>query len=148
MRAERMPRRASWAARIVPDAPPPTIATGTRSDFVVRPVLRICGARFAPHHMIVHAADRLPGGLRKDSWNNRMNETGEARSDETHADAESTDAVPRPAHAQRARMFQEKAVAHSRPLSVLLLRRHDPRPLAIHLATPTGFEPVALRLGI
>src|SRR5438270_9080004 len=68
------PRRASCAARIVPEAPPPTIATGSRSDFVVRPILRVSGARLAPHHMLVHAGNHLAGSLREEAGNDRVDE--------------------------------------------------------------------------
>src|SRR5436190_15680734 len=102
--SERMPRRASWAARIVPDAPPPTIATVVeRSDFVVRPVLRVCGARFAPHHMVVHAADRLARRLGEESGHNRVNHARAARPDQASADRDRANAVTRPTHAEGTR---------------------------------------------
>src|SRR6185369_7370998 len=128
---ELTPRRASWAARIVPDAPPPTIATGTtRSDFVVRPGLRICSAGFALDHVIVHPLDRLARGLGEPRRNRRMDDAGGARADQLGADLDRADAVTRPAHAQRARVFKEHAV-HDPVLvvrNVRLIGRHHPCP--------------------
>lgn len=96
-----MPRRANWAARIVPDAPPPTIATGTcRSDFVVRPALRIGGARFASSHVVVHVGDRLTRSLREYPWDDRMDETGKTGTNKPGADRDRPDAMVSPTHAE------------------------------------------------
>src|SRR6478672_12806462 len=142
----RIPRFASCAARIVPEAPPPTIATGMRSDLVVRPRLRICGAGLSLVHMIVHAGNRLPGCLGEQARHYRMNDAGDARTDQLDANRNSANAMSHPAHSKRARMLREQAVGQSRMMLGLLLRRHSLAPR--FLATPTGFEPVALRLGI
>src|SRR6476646_50755 len=118
MSSERMPRRASCTARMVPEAPPPTIATGNRSDFVVRPSLRICGAGLSLVHMVVHVRDRLAGGLGKDPWNDSVHYAGETGSDQPGADCSSADAVPSPAHPERTRMFQEHAAGQAWPLLI------------------------------
>src|SRR6476660_3315736 len=141
-----MPRRASWTARSVPEAPPPTIATEIRSDFVVRPGLRICRARFTLHHVRVHVRDCLARGLREHAGNHRMDKASAPRADQAHADRHCADAMSRPAHPERAWMLQEQAVGQSRAILGPLLRRHPSTPII--LATPTGFEPVAYRLGI
>src|SRR5436305_1508436 len=100
-----MPRRASWAARIVPDAPPPTTATCPWSDFVVRPVLRVGRARLALHHMLVHAGDRLARGLREQPGHDGVHQARTARSDQPRADRDRANAVVGPGHAKRARML-------------------------------------------
>src|SRR3954468_15165694 len=101
MRTDRMPRPASWAARIVPDAPPPTIATGTRrSDFVVRPVLRICRAGSALRHVVVHVGDRLARRLREHARDDGMDEAGETGTHQPHADGKRADAMSSPAHSK------------------------------------------------
>src|SRR5438270_3489909 len=123
-----MPRRASWAARIVPDAPPPTIATGARSDFVVRPVLRVGRARLALHHMHVHSADRSAGGLGEQAGHDGVDQARTARSNQPGADRDCANAVACPAHPERARMLQEHTVDISRPFRLILLRSHSPDP--------------------
>src|SRR4051794_18747106 len=110
-----MPRRASWAARIVPDAPPPTIATCTGSDFVVRPVLRVGRARLALHHMLVHAGDRLAGGLGEDPGHDGVDQARTARTNQPGADPDGANTVTCPAHPERARMLQEHTVDISGP---------------------------------
>src|SRR6476646_7215615 len=120
-----MPRRASWAARIVPEAPPPTIATAVwRSDFVVRPILRVRRAGFARLDMVVDARHRLARGLREATRNDRVDDRGATRADQLGADLHRADAVPRPAHAERARMLTEQAVGQSRAILGPLLRSH------------------------
>ena len=120
-----MPRCASCAARIVPDAPPPTIATVVeRSDFVVRPVLRVGRARLTPRHMLVHAGNRLAGGLGENSRHDRVNKAGAARSDQPGADRDGAHSMARPAHSQRARMIEEQPVDISCSVRRTLLRRH------------------------
>src|SRR4029079_16769619 len=99
--SERIPRRASCAARIVPDAPPPIIATVVeRSDFVVRPVLRLGRARFALRHMIVHSGNRLAGGLGEQARHDGVNDARTASADQPRANRDRYDAMARPAHAE------------------------------------------------
>src|SRR5438270_11611533 len=103
-----MPRRASCAARIVPDAPPPTIATWKRSDFVFRPMLRVCRAGPAPHHMIVHGGYCSSGGLPEKPWNDGMHEAGESGREEPYGDGGGAHAVRCPAHPEGARVFPKQ----------------------------------------
>src|SRR4051812_854577 len=99
---------------MVPEAPPPTIATGTcRSDFVVRPVLRVGRAGFALCHVVVHAADRPASRLCKDPRYDSVDQTGEPRADQSHSNCDRSDAMSRPTHAERAWMFEKKPCGHS-----------------------------------
>src|SRR5215218_592481 len=143
-----MPRFASCAARIVPEAPPPTMATGTcRSDFVVRPCLRIHGAGFALDHVVVHPLDGLARRLREQGRHGRVDEARRPSPDELGPDLHGTDAVPRPGHSKRPRMLDEKTLDHTALLPIrALIARHDPVPK--FMVTPTGFEPVTYGLGI
>src|SRR4051812_42538031 len=102
-----MPRRASCAARTVPEKPPPTIATDVL-DFIIRPVLRICRVRFPSRHMVVHVADGFSGGLGEPAGHHGMNETGEPGADERGADRDRSNPVTAPAHPERARMIEEQ----------------------------------------
>src|SRR6185437_16059246 len=123
--AQSIPRLASCAARIVPENPPPMIATGTRrSDFIVRPILRIRSVRFAAHHVLVHPVDGLASGLGKPPGHCRMDQAGETGSDELGRDNDGPCAMRRPAHAERARMLEEEPIGHSRPRVLMLPRRH------------------------
>src|ERR1700754_2657821 len=95
-----MPRRASWAARTVPDAPRPTFATAVRrSDFVVRPVLRVRRACLALSHMVIHACDHLARGLGKDAGHDGVNQASSTSADQFCPDQNRACAVRRPAHA-------------------------------------------------
>src|SRR6185312_7150246 len=117
------------------------------SDFVVRPVLRIRGPGFATGHMVVHVGNGLAGGLREEARHNSVDKAGNARTHEAGADRNRTDAVRSPGHAQRPGMLEEQAISHAGPIRFPPLRRHAQSPRRC-LATPTGFEPVAYRLGI
>src|SRR5205085_3572012 len=144
-----IPFRASWAATMVPEKPPPTMATGeSPSDFVVRPVLRIGSACFALRHMVVHLGDRLSGGLGEHTGHDRMDDACTASANQSRTDCDCADPVARPAHPERTRMFQEHTVGESRALLCSLLGRHLSPLTSSNLVTPTGFEPVAYRLGI
>src|SRR4051794_10056189 len=148
MRTDRMPRPASWAARIVPDAPPPTIATGTRrSDFIIRPVLRIGRISLAGLDVIVDPRDRLSGSLGEPPRHDCMNQAGGAGTKQRRPDGHGPNPMLRPTHAERTRMVDEEAADRS-ALALLACVRRRHVPVLIQLATPTGFEPVALRLGI
>src|SRR4051812_37660316 len=125
-----IPRRASWAARMVPEKPPPTIATGTRrSDFIIRPVLRISGARSALHHMVVHVRDGLPRSLGEPAGNDGMHETGKPGAHQLRPDLQSAGAMTRPAHSERARMLEKHAIHNTPVVGIDFIRRHgsDPR---------------------
>src|SRR5438874_12627924 len=102
-----MPRRASCAARIVPENPPPMMAT---SDFIVGPIARVSGAGFPLRHMIVHVSNGFAGGLGEPRGNNRMDQAGRARADKASTDRDRADAMPQPAHAERTRVLKEPAV--------------------------------------
>src|SRR5207302_6523092 len=120
IRTDGMPRSASWAARIGPDAPPPTIATALRrSDFVVRPVLRICGTRFAALNMIVDPSHRSSAGFGKPPRHGRVHEHCQARADELAADLHRASTVPRPGHSKRTGVIEEQPV-HRAAAEVLL----------------------------
>src|SRR5436309_11577061 len=124
---EAIPRRASWAARIVPEKPPPMIATGARrSDFIIRPALRISRARLALLDMVVDAGDRAPGGLGEPAGDRGMNEGGKPGADQLAADPDRANAVACPTHAQRARVLDEQPLDDPPPLRLLLVRRHGP----------------------
>src|SRR5438270_9017592 len=106
-----MPRRASWAARIVPDAPPPTIATVVeRSDFVIRPILRVGRARLARLDMVVDAGDRPPGSLGEPARNDRVNNRRAPSADQLRADRNGAHSMACPAHPKRARMREEQSI--------------------------------------
>src|SRR4029079_295181 len=126
IKADWIPRAASWAARIVPEAPPPTMATGTfRSDFVVRPALRVCCPRFPLDHMIMHPVDRLAGRLREPARHKRMDEAGGPCAHQGRADDHGAHPMSRPTHSQRARMIDEQAVQKTRiDFGPRLRRRH------------------------
>src|SRR5215216_3000563 len=99
-----MPRRASCAARIVPENPPPMIATGTRSDFIVGPVLRIFSACLAALDMVVDPGHGLSGGLGEQAGHGGVDDCGTTRADQFRADLHRAGAVPRPGHPERSRM--------------------------------------------
>src|SRR5205085_11372122 len=127
--------------------PPPMIATVVRrSDLIVRPVLRLGRARFALHHMVVHAGGGAVGGLGEQARDDGMNQASAARADEPRADRDRARSMADPAHAERTWMLEEHAVHVPRAVRSALSHSHS-SPLQI-LVTPTGFEPVALRLGI
>src|SRR4051794_38407515 len=118
MRTQAMPRRASWAARMVPDAPPPTMATAfRRSDLVVRPALRVGRARLTALDMIVDASHGPAGGLGEPAGHGGMDDRRQASADQLAADLHRSDPVARPAHAERARMRDEQALHHSGTIS-------------------------------
>src|SRR3954454_11408885 len=109
-----MPRRASWAARMVPEAPPPTIATAARrSDLVVRPILRVSGAGFARLDMVIDASDGLARGFGEPAWHDCMDNRRASCPDQLGADLEGANAMTGPAHPKRMRVFNKQAVHRS-----------------------------------
>src|SRR5256885_4331671 len=135
-----MPRRASWAAMIVPEKPPPTIATGAcRSDFIVRPVLRVGGARFARLDVVVDASHGFSAGLGEPARHDRMDQDRAARADQLGADLDGSGAMAGPSHPKRARMVNEQTVHQARIASLAdrLFAGHGPS-LSNDLATLTG----------
>src|SRR5215210_3341111 len=103
--AEPIPRRASCAARIVPDAPPPTIATGTRrSDFIIGPHLWVRRPGFALDHMVMHPLDRLAGSLGEPARHHCVDDAGHPRGHQLCADLQRADAMTKPTQAKRAGM--------------------------------------------
>src|SRR5437763_7590251 len=120
---------------MVPDAPPPTIATVVeRSDFVVRPVLRVGRARLARLDMVVDAGNRPPGGLGEPAGNDRVNNGRAAGADQLRADRDGAHSMARPAHSQRTRMREEQPVRDPATLVCSSLARHCT--LALHLGDP------------
>src|SRR4051812_13029303 len=120
-----MPRRASCAATIVPEKPPPMIATGTRSDVIIGPILR--PRRPSPYLLDVmigfgHPATR---GIGPPAWNPGGDQGPQAGADQLEADPHCAPAVLRPADPQRARMLEEEAV-NDALLGFDLVGRHDP----------------------
>src|SRR5689334_10049997 len=109
IRTESMPRRASCAAIMVPEKPPPMIATGTaRSDFIVGPVLRIGCARLAALDMVIDPGDRLARRVGEPAWNCRVNERRATGAEQLRTDFDCARAMAGPRHSEGARMFQEK----------------------------------------
>src|SRR4051794_4005544 len=104
----RTPRRASWSAVIVPENPPPTIATGTgpvSSDLIIGPV---GAAVLALLHIVVEPHHGPPGGLGEDARDHRVDQAGGVRADHLAADLDRADGMVRPAHAQRLGMIGEQ----------------------------------------
>src|SRR5690349_3047091 len=106
--AEPIPRRANCAARMVPENPPPTIATGTRSDLIIGPCVWIGGARLAALDVVVDVADGPARRVREPAGHRGMDHRRAARTDQLGADLDRADAMARPGHAQRVRMFDEQ----------------------------------------
>ena len=92
--------------------------------------------------------DGLPGSLGEPARHQRMDQARAACTDQRGTDDNRARAMLRPAHPERTRMIEEEPVDHAR--FALLLSSASPPffPCLSILATPTGFEPVALRLGI
>src|ERR671912_2317598 len=108
IRTASTPLRASCAATIVPEKPPPMTATGRRrSDFIVRPFVRILRARLALHHDVMKAQNGAAGGLSEPYRYNGVNDAGCARADQLGPDLHGPGTMARPAHSQRARMVGE-----------------------------------------
>src|SRR6476661_4198197 len=101
IRTDAIPRRASCAARIVPENPPPMIATGTRSDFIVRPILRVLRARLAALDVVVDSGHGLAGGLGEQARHRGMDDCGTAGAAQLRADLYCAGAMPRPSHPER-----------------------------------------------
>src|SRR4051812_9674666 len=115
MRMEGIPRRASWAAIMVPEKPPPIIATGTsRSDFIIGPVLRVRRARFSRLDVLVDAGDGLTAGFGEPPGHGGVNEHCQPGGNQLAADLHGADAVARPAHAERSRMMDEHSIDEAR----------------------------------
>src|SRR3954451_14323175 len=103
-----MPRRASWAAIMVPEKPPPTIATGTsRSDFIIGPVLRVRRAGFSRLDMLVNAVHRLARTFREPPRHSRVDNRGATSADQLCADLHRSGSVTGPAHSKRAWVLKE-----------------------------------------
>ena len=142
-----MPRRASCAARIVPEKPPPTIATGIPVRFHSRANSPGLPRPLCASHMVIHAGDGLAGGLGEQRGDHGVDDAGEARADQLGADP--TAPMPWPAQlipSERG-CSRNNAVGDS-PLPLPSVVASPSLLPPIILATPTGFEPVALRLGI
>src|SRR5437763_3198058 len=98
-----MPRRASCAARIVPENPPPTIATGAcRSDFIIGPILRVRRTGLTCLNVVVDAGHGPARRFGEPAWNRGVDDGGAARTDQFGTDLHRPRAMRRPAHAERA----------------------------------------------
>src|SRR5437868_9060697 len=129
MRTEGMPRRASWAAMMVPEKPPPTIATGTsRSDLIIWPVFRVRGAGLARLDVVVDAGHRLAARFGEPAGHCGVNEHRQPRANQLAADLHRADAVARPGHTERAWMLDKHPMKNARltRLADGLLAGHDP----------------------
>ena len=96
--------------------------------------------------MGVHSGDRPARGLREEAGHHGMNQASEPGAEQANPDCNCAEAVTCPCHAERSRMIEEQAPGQTCGVRRSMLSRHS-----LHLAslvTPTGFEPVALRLGI
>src|SRR5690349_12641657 len=103
------PLRARCAATIVPENPPPTIATGfDRSDFIVGPCVRVRCAGFALHHVVVQSDDGPTCGLREPARYNRMNDACRACADQLGADLDCSRTVACPCHPKGMRVCREE----------------------------------------
>src|SRR5690348_8072294 len=112
---------------IVPDAPPPTIATGTsRSDFVIRPVLRIGGIGLAALDMVVDAGHGPARRIREPPGYRRVDDRRAARPDQLCADLHRARAVAGPSHPERSWMIDEKTLYRSAVSALGLVGRHGP----------------------
>ncbi|MDQ3246423.1 MAG: hypothetical protein M3Q52_05955 [Pseudomonadota bacterium] len=119
---------------MVPENPPPTIATGAgRSDFIIRPVLWIGSARFALGHMGVEPFNGPARSLREPSWNNSVNKTGRPGTHHLGSDLSRADAVIPPTHAQDQRVLakQPKQDSATGQFADLLLSRGHIVPIAV-----------------
>src|SRR4051794_3010908 len=103
-----MPLRASCAASIVPENPPPIIATGTRSDFIIRPILRVRSARLSRVDVVVDPGHGLARGLGEAAGDHRMDHARETRTDQLRANFSCAGAMPCPGHSKRARVLDEQ----------------------------------------
>src|SRR3954447_14247772 len=93
---------------MVPEKPPPTIATGTsRSDFIIGPVLRVRRAGFARLDVVVDAGHRLARALREPTRHHRVDDRRAASADQLRADPHRTAGVTCPAHPERAWMLDK-----------------------------------------
>src|SRR5688572_14317077 len=102
------PLRTRCAAAIVPEKPPPTIATSTRlSDLIVGPGRRVGGAGLALGHMLVKIDDGPPGGLGKQARHHGMDQARHAGADHARANAQRANPMARPAHAERPWMLMK-----------------------------------------
>src|SRR5687768_5900679 len=108
MRIVSMPLRASWAATIVPENPPPTIATGfCRSDFIVGPFLGVARATVALLHHAVKPDDCSSGGLREPGRYSRMDDAGGAGANQLGPDPDRASAMTNPSHPEGTRVVGE-----------------------------------------
>src|SRR3954452_21022562 len=112
-----MLRFASWAARMVPENPPPIMATGTRpSDFIIGPVGRIGGTGFARLDMIVDAGDGPAGGFREPAGDDGVDHRRASGADQLRGNLRRAEPVTAPRHAERMRMLGEQAPQRRRLL--------------------------------
>src|SRR5512132_2208468 len=107
-----MPLRARCAATMVPENPPPTIATGRcRSDVIVRPLLRVLRPH-APLLDVVAEVDNLPAcRFGEPARYNRVNQACTPYSQQLEADLGRSGAMLSPRHPERSWMVREEVSA-------------------------------------
>ena len=83
-------------------------ATGKRrSDFIVRPFVRILCSRLALRHVIVKPNYSAARRFREPPGYNRMYDTGRSRADQLGADLYGSGAMTDPGHSEGTRMVGE-----------------------------------------
>src|SRR5688572_16709938 len=137
---EAIPRRASCAATIVPEKPPPIMATGAgRSDVIVGPLLRLARPGLDLLDILVGLGDDAAGGVSEQAGDQRVDEGSEPCANQLGADAERAGAVRDPAQPQRARMIDEQPAKHfASPFCPVF---------NILMVAPAGLEPATFGLG-
>src|SRR6187455_221258 len=111
IRIEPMFRRASWAATIVPEKPPPMMATSA-SDIIVGPLLRLARSRPDLLDVIVGFGDGASRRVREPARDEAVDHGRAAGEDQLPADLECSRAMCGPGQSQRPWMFDEQPVQH------------------------------------
>src|SRR4051812_5521244 len=108
IRTEATPRRASWAATIVPENPPPIMATGVRcSDIIVGPLLRLARSGADLLHVEIGLGDDAPRCVGEPAGDDAVNHCRQPGADQPEADLQRARAMLEPAQPERARMIGE-----------------------------------------
>src|SRR5215207_9341412 len=98
---EAMPRRASCAATMVPEKPAPTMATGaSRSNVIVRPLLRIARPRLDLLDVIIGLGDSAAGRVGEPAGDDAVDQSREPGTDQLEPDPDCSRAMLRPAQSE------------------------------------------------